>query len=51
MDLRTFGKDFDKYAIRARQDHGVRHIRSRIHSVFPAADDRSAHRLRHRIGQ
>ncbi len=40
MDLRTFGKDFDKYAIRAREDHGVRHVRSRIHSVFPAQDDR-----------
>jgi heterodisulfide reductase subunit A-like polyferredoxin len=40
MDMRTFGKDFDKYAIRAREDHGVRHIRSRIHSVFPDADDR-----------
>ncbi len=40
MDMRTFGKDFDKYAIRAREDHGVRHIRSRIHSVFPAEDDR-----------
>ena len=40
MDLRTFGKDFDKYAIRAHQDHGVRHVRSRIHSVFPAENDR-----------
>ncbi|BBO72337.1 4Fe-4S ferredoxin [Desulfosarcina alkanivorans] len=40
MDMRTFGKDFDKYANRAREDHGVRHIRSRIHSVFPDGDDR-----------
>ncbi len=40
MDMRTFGKDFDKYANRAREDHGVRHIRSRIHSVFPDEDDR-----------
>jgi len=40
MDLRTFGKDFDKYATRAREDHGVRHVRSRIHSVFPAEGDR-----------
>ncbi|MFO7713408.1 FAD-dependent oxidoreductase [Desulfosarcina sp.] len=38
MDMRTFGKDFDKYTIRAREEHGVRHIRSRIHSVFPAND-------------
>jgi heterodisulfide reductase subunit A-like polyferredoxin len=40
MDMRTFGKDFDIYANRAREDHGVRHIRSRIHSVFPADGDR-----------
>ncbi|MBC2713058.1 MAG: FAD-dependent oxidoreductase [Desulfosarcina sp.] len=40
MDLRTFGKDFDKYANRAREDYGVRHVRSRIHSVFPADGDR-----------
>ncbi len=40
MDMRTFGKDFDRYATRAQQDHGVRHIRSRIHSVFPAEEDR-----------
>ncbi len=40
MDMRTFGKDFDKYAIRAREDHGVRHIRSRIHSVFPDEGER-----------
>jgi heterodisulfide reductase subunit A-like polyferredoxin len=40
MDMRTFGKDFDKYANRAREDHGVRHIRSRIHSVFPDDGDR-----------
>jgi len=40
MDLRTFGKDFDKYANRAHEDHNVRHIRSRIHSVFPAESDR-----------
>lgn len=40
MDMRTYGKDFDKYAERAREDHGVRHVRSRIHSIFPAEDDR-----------
>jgi heterodisulfide reductase subunit A-like polyferredoxin len=39
MDMRTFGKDFDKYNIRAQDDHGVRFVRSRIHSVYPAADD------------
>jgi heterodisulfide reductase subunit A len=32
MDMRTFGKDFDKYYQRAR-DQGVRFIRSRVHSL------------------
>jgi heterodisulfide reductase subunit A len=33
MDMRTSGKDFEKYYQRARDEHGVRFIRSRIHSV------------------
>jgi heterodisulfide reductase subunit A-like polyferredoxin len=33
MDMRTFGKDFERYYDRAREEHGVRFIRSRIHSV------------------
>jgi len=32
MDMRTFGKDFEKYYKRAESD-GVRFIRSRIHSI------------------
>ncbi len=40
MDMRTFGKDFDKYNLRAEDDHGVRFVRSRIHSVYPDNDDR-----------
>ncbi|MCJ8500203.1 FAD-dependent oxidoreductase [Desulfatitalea alkaliphila] len=36
MDMRTFGKDFDKYNLRAQNEHGVRMVRSRIHSVYPA---------------
>jgi heterodisulfide reductase subunit A len=39
MDLRTYGKDFDKYNLRAQEDHGLRFIRSRIHSIFPDEDD------------
>ena len=38
--MRTHGKDFDKYNIRAQDDNGVRFIRSRIHSVFPEAGDK-----------
>ncbi|MEJ2589343.1 MAG: FAD-dependent oxidoreductase, partial [Deltaproteobacteria bacterium] len=33
MDMRTHGKDFDKYLIRAREESGIRLIRSRVHSV------------------
>ncbi|RLC30422.1 MAG: heterodisulfide reductase, partial [Deltaproteobacteria bacterium] len=32
MDIRTFGKDFEKYYNRAK-DRGVRFIRSRVHSI------------------
>ncbi|QCQ23455.1 FAD-binding protein [Desulfoglaeba alkanexedens ALDC] len=33
MDMRTHGKDFEKYYNRARNEHGVRFVRSRVHSV------------------
>jgi heterodisulfide reductase subunit A-like polyferredoxin len=33
MDMRTFGKDFERYYDRASQEHGVRFIRCRVHSV------------------
>jgi len=41
MDMRTHGKDFEKYYWRAEQEHGVRFIRSRIHSIdrVPGSDD------------
>ena len=35
MDMRTFGKDFELYYNRAKDEHGVRFIRSRIHSIDP----------------
>ncbi|MGD8387941.1 MAG: FAD-dependent oxidoreductase [Desulfobacteraceae bacterium] len=38
MDMRTYGKDFEKYYNRAEEESGVRFIRSRIHSVLPRAD-------------
>ncbi|MDJ0782941.1 MAG: FAD-dependent oxidoreductase [Desulfosarcinaceae bacterium] len=38
MDLRTFGKDFDRYQISSMEDHGVRFVRSRIHSILPKGD-------------
>ena len=33
IDMRTYGKEFEGYYDRARQDHGVRFIRSRIHTI------------------
>ncbi len=37
MDMRTYGKDFERYYERAREENGVRFIRSRVHSVEPVA--------------
>jgi heterodisulfide reductase subunit A len=33
MDMRTYGKDFEKYYERAKDEQGVRFIRSRIHTI------------------
>lgn len=35
MDMRTPGKEFERYFERARSEYGVRFIRSRIHGVEP----------------
>ena len=35
MDMRTYGKEFERYYDRARGEIGVRFVRSRIHSVEP----------------
>ncbi|MDR3557306.1 MAG: CoB--CoM heterodisulfide reductase iron-sulfur subunit A family protein [Syntrophobacteraceae bacterium] len=37
MDMRTYGKDFERYYDRAREETGVRFIRSRVHTIAPAA--------------
>jgi len=39
MDMRTYGKDFESYYDRAREEHGVRFIRSRVHTVEPVEDE------------
>ncbi|MBF0234648.1 MAG: FAD-dependent oxidoreductase, partial [Desulfamplus sp.] len=33
MDIRTFGKDYEKYYMRARDEQKVRFVKSRIHSI------------------
>ena len=35
MDMRTYGKDYEKYYNRAKDKHGVRFIRSRVHTIDP----------------
>ena len=35
MDMRTHGKDFEDYYARAKNEHGVRFIRSRVHTIEP----------------
>lgn len=39
MDMRTHGKDFERFYESARGQHGVRFIRSRVHTIDPAAED------------
>ncbi len=36
MDMRTYGKDFERYYNRAREEGGVRFVRSRVHTVQAA---------------
>jgi heterodisulfide reductase subunit A-like polyferredoxin len=38
MDMRTYGKDFEKYYNRAQEERGVRFVRSRVHSVDPVPE-------------
>ena len=38
MDMRTFGKDFQRYKDQAEKEHGVRFQRSRVHSIEPAGE-------------
>ena len=40
MDMRTHGKDFDRYYMRAEAEKGVRFVRARVHTIDPAAEDR-----------
>jgi heterodisulfide reductase subunit A len=38
MDMRTYGKDFERYYNRAKDEHGVRFVRSRVHTIDPMDD-------------
>lgn len=45
MDMRTYGKNFERYYQRARNEAGVRFIRSRIHSLTLTDEASQALRL------
>ncbi|CAD7843143.1 MAG: heterodisulfide reductase, subunit A/methylviologen reducing hydrogenase, subunit delta [Olavius algarvensis Delta 4 endosymbiont] len=38
MDMRAFGKSFERYRQRAENDHGVHFERARVHSITPSAE-------------
>jgi len=38
MDIRTFGKDYEKYYLRARDKEGVQFLKARVHTVDPIAE-------------
>ena len=40
MDVRAYGKDFDKYIERAKNEYGVRYIRRRISSIKEISDSK-----------
>ena len=35
MDIRTFGKDYEKYYLRAKDDSGVEFVKARVHTIDP----------------
>ncbi|MGE4194250.1 MAG: 4Fe-4S binding protein [Pseudodesulfovibrio sp.] len=38
MDMRTSGKEYDRYRVAAEKEHGVRFVRNRPHTVWPTED-------------
>jgi heterodisulfide reductase subunit A-like polyferredoxin len=40
MDMRTHGKDFDRYLTRAQAEKDVRLVRARVHTIEPGPEDR-----------
>jgi len=41
MDMRTFGKGFDPYYERAKEEYGVRFIRSRVSEIYEVPETRN----------
>ena len=38
MDMRTHGKEFERFYDNAREKQGVRFLRSRVHTIDPVGD-------------
>jgi len=38
MDMRSYGKEFDDYYIRAEKDHGIRFVRGRVSNIEEASE-------------
>ncbi len=38
MDIRTFGKDYEKYYLRAKDREGVRFVKARVHTIDEVED-------------
>jgi len=41
MDIRTFGKDYEKYYTRAKEKAGVRFVKARIHTIDEIGEDKN----------
>ena len=41
MDVRTFGKDYEKYYLRAKEKEGVRFIKARVHTIEEVGSERN----------
>ena len=39
MDIRTFGKDYENYYLRAKEREGVRFVKARVHTIHPAPEN------------
>lgn len=51
IDIRTQGKDFEKYYNRAKEEYGVRFIRSRVHTICPTPEGTLDIRYVHENGE
>ena len=43
MDIRSFGKDYEKYYNRARDREGIRFVKGRIHTIYDDPETRDLH--------